>query len=278
MSQAPGERLDVLRLVLLGVEHDQAVVEQRDRRVGVGRRPRRRTCRRCRAGPGAARRCRRTSVPSSATVTWRFSSSTDPTNASSSTSRSPSSVGSESSVPSSVSPSSAYGPSSSAGSKSRYCSPTAERLWTYIGESSGSSVPSSSARSRVTPVAGRVHRRDLADLDAAVGHLAALEQPAGRRQGRVHGDAAAEDPVDEAEVGRGDVDDADRAEHHEGDQPELGPARHARTPVEGSWCRATRTVRRWRARTRSDRRGRRRGSAGRGRRAAPASPGCRAAG
>ena len=40
-----------------------------------------------------------------------------------------------------------------------------------------------------TPVAARVHRRDLADLDAAVGHLAALEQPAGRRQGRVDGDA-----------------------------------------------------------------------------------------
>ena len=34
-------------------------------------------------------------------------------------------------------PSSTYGPSSSGGSKSRYCSPTADRLWTYIGESVG---------------------------------------------------------------------------------------------------------------------------------------------
>ena len=41
---------------------------------------------------------------------------------------------------------------------------------------------------------------------------------------------AAEDPVDEAEVGRGDVDDADRGQHDEGDQPDLGAAPVMRAP------------------------------------------------
>ena len=90
-------------------------------------------------------------VPSSRTTVRSFSLSTESTNEFSSTSRSPSSTGSDAALPCSVSPSSAYGGSSSAGSKSRYCSPTAERLCTYIGASLGSSVPSSSARSRMTP-------------------------------------------------------------------------------------------------------------------------------
>ena len=50
------------------------------------------------------------------------------------------------------SPASAYGGLLSGGSKSRYCSPTAERLCTYIFESIGILVPSFSARSSRRPV------------------------------------------------------------------------------------------------------------------------------
>jgi hypothetical protein len=71
---------------------------------------------------------------------------------------------------------------------------------------------------------GRLHPRDLADLHPAIGDLAALEQAAGRGQLGVHGDAAAEHPVDQAEVGAGDVDDPDGAEHEEGADPDAQAA------------------------------------------------------
>ncbi len=75
-------------------------------------------------------------------------------------------------------------------------------------------------------LARRGHLGDLADLDAAVGHLAALEQSAGARQGRGHRVPAPGDPLDQAEVAGGDVGDADRAQDDERAQPDPDSAAH----------------------------------------------------
>jgi len=58
----------------------------------------------------------------------------------------------------------------------------------------------------------RLHPLHRAHLHAAVGHLAPLEEPGGLREDDLHGEAPPEHPVDDAEVGGGDVHDADPAE------------------------------------------------------------------
>ena len=165
-------------------------------------------------------------VPASPITVDSSAPSTDSTSEFIWVSSSSSLVGRLDSSPLMTSPALAYGGSLSGGSKSRYCSPTAERLCTCIFESSGILVPSSSARWTHEPLGGDVHRGDLADLDAAVGDLAAGEQPAGGGQGGLDVEPTAEQPVGDPEEAAGHVDDADGAEHEERDQPDLDAASH----------------------------------------------------
>jgi hypothetical protein len=76
------------------------------------------------------------------------------------------------------------------------------------------------------PLVGGGHVGDLADLDAAVAHLATLVEATRGRQGRLDREAATEDLVDEPEVGRRDVDDAEGTQDDEGQQPRLHVAGH----------------------------------------------------
>ena len=198
-------------------------------------------------------------VPSSRTTVSRLSLSTELTNWSSSTSRSASSTGSDSAVPSIVPPASTYGPLSSG------------RLEVEVLLADGRQVVDVHRRVRGQlgavlerevegdALGGRLHLRDLADLHAAVGDLAALEQAARAGQRGLHGDPAPEHAVDQAEVGAGDVDDADRAQHEERADPDPYAAGHDGASVESArtGCGARRGRRR-----RRGRRAARRGPAG----------------
>ena len=236
-AQVAGERRMFSPWSCWVLQHDAARCRAARSSRRCGRRPRRRTGRRCRAAAAAARRCRRTWSPSSATTTWRFSSSTEPHERRRARragrprrpAASPSSPCERCRRPRRT------GPRRRA-ARSRG---TARRPPRGCGRTSASPsaarCPPRAPGRASTPVPVACIALDLADLDAAVGHLAALEEPAGGRQGGVHGDAAAEHPVDEAEVGRGDVDDADRADSTtNATSRTLVPRGHARTSEQGS--------------------------------------------
>ncbi len=91
-------------------------------------------------------------VPASPTTVDSSAPSTDWTSEFIWVSRTSSLVGRLDSSPAMTSPALAYGGLLSGGSKSRYCSPTAERLCTCIFESSGILVPSSSASRTRSPL------------------------------------------------------------------------------------------------------------------------------
>ena len=129
------------------------------------------------------------------------------------------------------------GPPSLDGCSSTYCSPIAERLPTRAIVSLGIlSHLLSMLEVGVDALLGQLQVGDLADGDAAVGHLGAVERAARVREVRDHRVGVVEEHPVEPRVAGTDVGDPDQGDDHEEHQLDVGATGdHFATPGRSTW-------------------------------------------